>query len=77
MDDPDLKDNVVVPSPALVDWTNWHSASAPDGTRNGLGPLGGPDQSISERADAARGRDMVNEFAEEVARARFGARRPS
>jgi hypothetical protein len=73
VDQTDVKDNAVVPGGGKTGWETWHSAQAPDGTRNGLGPLGGTDQSISTRADAARGREMTNELVEE--RGRSAARR--
>lgn len=71
----DVQDNAVIPSGSPVGWGAWHGRLAPDGTRNGVGPLGGPDQSLSQRVDASRGRGdaMTAELAEEGARAR-GAR---
>ena len=58
MDATDAKNNATIPSPIPVGWGAWPGRSAPDGTRNGLGPLGGPDQSISTRANEAHGARM-------------------
>jgi hypothetical protein len=54
MDANDPRANATIPNPISVGWGAWHGRNAPDGTRNGVRPLGGPAQSISKRADAAR-----------------------